>query len=87
MFNIGNIVGLAAGALIMLGLAAAYDAIWDDPRVRADATAIAEAEARKRTETAINEVQDDAEKARAMRRYCRDSGSLYDFSTGRCRED
>lgn len=75
---------MAAGASAAIFLALSYNALVDNPSVVRETTAKVEAAARERTLSAINEVTDAAQKARAMRRFCRDSGKLYDFSTGRC---
>ena len=77
---IGAAAGAAAAFLVGLG----YNVLFDNPSVVRETTAKVEAAARERTLSAINEVTDAAQKARAMRRFCRDSGKLYDFSTGRC---
>lgn len=81
--NIG--IGAAAGAVLSVLAANAYFQWKVIPEVKQETRLIAEAEARKRTEAAINEVQDVAERARAMRRYCRDNGMQYNFVTGECR--
>jgi hypothetical protein len=87
IFNWLNIgIGGVAGGLIAFGALSAYNGLVENPRIRAETRTIVEAEARKKTEEAINEVDDAAERARAMRRYCRDNGLLYNFATGKCRE-
>lgn len=85
--RISTIIAAIAGGFIGLGLAAAYDSLIDDPRVRAEAIKIAEGEAKKRTDTSIEEVGDDVETLRAMRRRCVDAGRLWDFEANQCRED
>lgn len=86
MFSQLNLwLGAGAGALVAFGLGWGYNTLIDNPSVVRETTAKVEAAAQARTLAAINEVNDDAERARAMRRYCRDSGRLYDFSTGKCR--
>lgn len=78
----GAAVGVALAAVVGWG----YNTLIDNPSVVRETTARVEAEAVARTLAAINEVNDNAEKARAMRRFCRDSGKLYNFETGKCRE-
>lgn len=85
MFGLNMYVGAAAGAALMFIVAMGYNALVDNPSVVRETTVRVEAEARERTYAAINEVNDDAERARAMRRYCRDGGKLYDFTTNQCR--
>lgn len=80
-------LGVAAGAVAALGVAWLYNTVIDNPSVKREAIAIAEAQAKARTEAAIGEVSDVAQRARAMRRYCIDSGLRYDFTTGKCREN
>lgn len=77
-------LGAAAGAVIMGFVAYGYNIIIDNPAIIHDTTVKVEAEARQRTFEAINEVTDEAERARAMLRYCRDIGRVYDFETGSC---
>jgi hypothetical protein len=85
-----NWFSACAGALVAtaatFGAMSAWTALVTLPAVKAETRAIVEAEAAKRTETAINEVSSDAEKARFMRRYCRDLGRLYDFERNTCRD-
>jgi uncharacterized protein YcfJ len=42
--------------------------------------------AQARTEAAINEVQDQAERARAQRRLCVDGGGVWDHARLRCEQ-
>lgn len=79
-------VGAITGGLTVFGLGTVYNKLIDNPHVRNLAIAEAEAAAAKRTVEAINKVQDDADKARAMRAYCVSAGKLYDFGTNQCRE-
>jgi muramidase (phage lysozyme) len=85
-----NWLSAGAGALVAtaatFGAMSAWTALVTVPAVKAETRALAEAEAARRTETAINEVSSDAEKARFMRRYCRDLGRLYDFERNTCRD-
>lgn len=78
-------IGVALGAALIGGSAWAYNAFVDNPSIVRETTVKVEAQARERTLTAINEVTDEAQRARAMRRYCRDVGKLYNFATGQCR--
>ncbi len=85
MFGSLNIyAGAAAGLALAAAIGWGYNTFIDNPSIVRETTARVEAEAVSRTLAAINEVNDDAEKARAMRRFCRDSGKLYNFETGQC---
>lgn len=87
MFGTFNMwLGAAAGAALVGVVGLGYNAFIDNPSVVRETTAKVEAEAVARTLAAINEVNDNAERARAMRRYCLDGGKLYNFETGECRE-
>lgn len=83
--SINTLFGVAVGATLLLGVAWLYNSYIDNPSIVRETTVRVESEARGRTLAAINEVTDAAQRARAMRRYCRDSGRLYDFQTGKCR--
>lgn len=78
-------LGAGAGVAVALALGWTYNVLVDNPSVVRETTIKVEARAREITLSAINEVTDEAERARAMRRYCRDTERLYDFSTGQCR--
>lgn len=82
--NLG--AGGIAGAVLAFGLLAAYNSAVENPRIRAETRAIVNAENARLTQAAINEVSNDAEKARAMRRFCLDSGMQYDFAAIKCRQ-
>jgi hypothetical protein len=91
-FSMFGVNWLSAGAGAVLAGAATFGAMtaWTSivtiPAARQQAAALAEAQAAERTHQAIEEISSDAEKARFMRRYCRDAGRLYDFQFNRCRE-
>lgn len=85
MLGLNMYIGAAAGAALVGVLALGYNHFIDNPSVVRETTAAVEAAAQARTLAAIGEVTDVAQKARAMRRYCRDNGQLYDFTTGECR--
>lgn len=84
--NINMWVGAAAGAALVGIVGWGYNALVDNPSVVRETTQRVQLESRVKTLTAINEVTDAAQKARAMRRFCRDDGRVYDFTTGQCRE-
>lgn len=84
--SIRDAITLAIGAGAMLAVTSLWDAAIDDPRVRSAAREAAIAEMRIQTQEAINEIQDRAERARVERRLCIDSGGVFDFATGRCRD-
>jgi hypothetical protein len=87
MFGSLNLyAGAAAGVALAAVVGWGYNTLIDNPSVVRETTVKVEAEARERTYAAINEVNNEAERARAMRRFCRDSGKLYDFETNKCRE-
>lgn len=81
MFSSINLwLGAVAGAALIGSLAWVYNSVIDNPSVEREALN----RARLQTLNAINEVSDVAQRARAMRRFCRDSGKLYDFGSGKC---
>ena len=82
--NLG--AGGIAGAVLMFGALAAYNSVIENPRIRSETRAIVNAENARLTQEAINEVSSDADKARAMRKFCRDSGLQYDFARIECRK-
>jgi hypothetical protein len=84
--TVGAIAGAVLGGLVVFGGLSTYNALIENPSIRKETTAIVEAKARQQTEAAINEVDDQAERARAMRRHCRDIGVLYNSATGKCRQ-
>ena len=86
MLGLNLYIGAAAGAALIGLVGLAYNSYIDNPAVVRETTVKVEAAARERTLNAINEVTDAAQKARAMRRYCRDNGRVYDFETGKCRD-
>ncbi|HEX9430265.1 MAG TPA: hypothetical protein VF944_07775 [Candidatus Bathyarchaeia archaeon] len=83
--NINTYIGVAVGVGVSMGLAWGYNVLVDNPSVVRETTAKVEAAAQARTLAAISEVTDASQKARAMRRLCRDTGKLYNFETGKCR--
>lgn len=87
MFSQLNLwLGAAAGAAMMATLAYGYNKLIDNPSLVSATTAKVEAEARERTYEAINEVTNAADRARAMRYACIDSGKLFNYETGKCRD-
>lgn len=78
-------LGAGAGAVLALGLSWGYNIFIDNPSIVRETTQRVEAESRLKTLTAINEVSDEAQRARAKRRFCIDSGGVFSFSTGECR--
>lgn len=78
-------LGAGAGAALALVLGYAYNGLIDNPAVEREARAAALAQAQINTYKAISEVRNEADKARALLRYCRDTGRVYDFSAGECR--
>lgn len=91
MFGIVDNIKLGGATLVGAGImfvaAAAYNVLFDNPAIRRETQALAEAEAERRTIDAIRTVSDAAEQARAMRRYCGARGLFYDFAANRCRGD
>jgi hypothetical protein len=86
MFSQINLwIGAAGGAALISVLGFGYNTLIENPSIVRETTIAVEAEARERTVQAIMEVTDEAQRARAMRRYCLDGGKLYDFPTGQCR--
>lgn len=84
--TVALIAGGVVGAAVCFGALSLYDATVAYPRIRAETTTIVEAKARQQTEAAINEVNDTAERARAMRKHCSDIGMLYNSASGVCRQ-
>ncbi len=80
------VAGLA-GAVIVAGPLLAWNTFVDNPRQRAEAEARVTAELTANFFSAMGDLTDAAEKARAARRFCLDSGRLYDIGTGDCREN
>ena len=78
-------LGVAAGVSGAVVLGLAYNTFIDNPSIVRETTVKVEAQARENTLRAIGEVTDEAQRARAMRRYCIDNGRVYDFQTGKCR--
>lgn len=85
MFSQLNLwLGVAAGVVVALALASAYNTLIDNPSIVKETRVKVWAEAQQITLKAMSEVGDEAERARAMRRYCRDTGRVFNFSTGTC---
>lgn len=82
--NVNMWIGAAAGAALVAIVGWGYNALIENPMIEAAAVKRANLEAENKTLKAINEVTDNAQKARAMRRYCTDNGRLYSFRTGKC---
>lgn len=81
--SVNTIIGAVVGAALIGAVGWVYNSVIDNPSVEREALS----KARLQTLNAINEVSDVAQRARAMRRFCRDSGKLYDFGTGKCSQD
>jgi len=77
--------GAVAGAALMYAALAVYAATVHDPSIRRAERATVEAEAAQKTLDALKEVGNAAEKDRAMLRYCRDDGRVYDFASHKCK--
>lgn len=84
--TIAAIAGAAVGAAVCFGVLSLYDSWYAYPQIRKETTAIVEAQSRLQTEAAINEVNDTAERARAMRRHCSDIGLQYNSGAVTCRQ-
>lgn len=82
--GLSAIVGGALTAGVMFGGFAAWNAFIDNPGIRKDERAIVQAENAKLTTEAINEIASNADKARAMRRYCASVGMRFDFARIEC---
>lgn len=78
-------IGALAGAALIGVLGVVYNAFIENPSIIRETTIAVEEKARRQTIQAIMEVTDEAQRARAMRRYCLDGGKLYDFATRQCR--
>ena len=73
-----------AGAAAALLLFSIYTTLIENPSIVKETRATAFAEAQAQTLKAINEVNDEADRARALRRFCRDSGRVYSYSSNSC---
>jgi broad specificity polyphosphatase/5'/3'-nucleotidase SurE len=82
----GAVLGALAGGAAAAAAVSLYFTFSVVPAAKEEARVIAEAKAKELTENAIGEVNDLAERARAMRRFCNDSGRVYDFGSNKCRE-
>ena len=88
MFDLLDYLKIGGGAVAGVALSIALGGAWlwtiHDPAVRAETRIVVQAENAKLTQEAINEVSGQADKARAMRRYCGSVGKLYDFAAVAC---
>lgn len=85
-FALKQLPGLAVGGLLVAAALVLYNAAIENPSVRADERLLVQAENERFTTDAINEIASNADKARAMRAYCRSLGKLYDFAKVECRD-
>lgn len=76
----GAVVG---GVLVAAGLVL-YNFAIENPAVRAEERLVVQAENERFTSDAINEIASNADKARAMRRYCQSVGKLFNFEKLEC---
>jgi hypothetical protein len=83
-FFLKQLPGLAVGGLLVAAALIVYNAAIENPSVRAETTAVVQAANEKFTTEAINEIASNADKARAMRAYCRSIGKLYNFAKIEC---
>lgn len=83
---IGDLKALLAamgGAAAAVAVAWTYNVVIDNPSVVKQAEAVIAVNTYK----AIGEIRNDADKARAMRRFCHESGRVYNFATVECGEE
>lgn len=85
-FALKQLPGLAIGGLLVAAVLIVYNAAWENPAERAAERLLVQAENERFTTDAINEIAGNADKARAMRAYCRSLGKLYDFAKIECRD-
>ncbi|WP_422383289.1 molecular chaperone [Roseibium album] len=86
MFGFNTIQKLGA-ALVVAFLLSGGAYVWGrlDGKALTDAAVErALAEARQSTENAINELADEADKARVRRRLCIDGGGVWSFANNKC---
>lgn len=87
-FGILDYVKLGVGAVAGIAITITLGGLWlwtiHDPEVRAQNTAVVQAANNKLTQEAIDEVSGQADKARAMRKYCASVGGVYDFAAVKC---
>lgn len=86
MINLNSIIGAIAGAAAMFTVLWVYNVVIDNPTVRGLERATVTAEGIRKTTEAINELSSSADKARAMRSYCKSVGRVYNFATNNCDE-
>ncbi|WP_420578772.1 molecular chaperone [Oceaniradius stylonematis] len=72
------------GAAFAAALVAGWAVLSHGPAEKAAGAAQALIKADAATKDAANELSDQADQARVMRRYCRGTGRLYDFANGEC---
>ena len=88
MFGFNTFQTLGAALVVAFLLSGGAYAIgrMDGSALKEAAIERALAEARQATENAINELADDADKARVRRRLCIDAGGVWSFADNKCRE-
>jgi len=86
MINFNSVIGAVAGAAAMFTVLYLYNVVIDNPTVRGLERAVVTAEGIRKTTEAINELSSNADKARAMRSYCKSVGRVYNFGANSCNE-
>lgn len=76
-------LGAIGGAAAAIAVAWTYNVVIDNPSVVKETENVMMI----KTYKAIGEIRNEADKARAMRRYCVESGKLYNFAENRCGQD
>lgn len=76
---------MLGGAGIMFAAMFLYDGLIDDPSVRKEARLEAFAEAERKTQDALDKIEDRTTQARAKLALCNASGGVFNFSTLECK--
>lgn len=86
MFGLSTLqlLGAAIVAAFLLTGAGYVKGRMDEGALTAAAVEKALSDAREKTEKAINELADEADKARVRRRICVDAGGVWSFANNKC---
>lgn len=85
--KLGAGIGFIVGMMVAGAVLSAYNRFIENPRIRHETEVRVSAEMTANFFNAMGDLTDAAEKARASRRFCLDSGRVFDIATGDCRQD
>ena len=80
-------IGFATGFVVAIAAFSVWNALIDNPRMKHEVRVATEARMANRFFQAVGELTDDAAKARIRLRLCSQSGGVYDFGSGDCRQE